>query len=224
MVVFESCPDNFARPLTAVERDVPYPFPCTGKDMSDCADHKGWVYVLRLEDDCWYVGYSADVETRIASHFLGRGAQWTRLHRPIAVDSLQPGDEKLENVVTIALMAKRGYKCVRGGRYLEVCMPCPPPIVKAYSLRPPPPPPAEETVETICGHGVVFTKIGDSGPHAWRSRIFGEMACKQCPAKGFKVIYGATEDDARAAVIRWLGGGEEESHAGEVRSVCSDGV
>ena len=82
----------------------------------------------------------------------------------------------------------------------------------------------EETVETICGHGVVFTKMAESGPHAWRSRIFGEMACKQCPAKSFKVLYGADEVDARAAVIRWLGGGEEESHAGEVRSVCSDCV
>ena len=192
--------------------------------MGDCVDHKGWVYVLRLQDNCWYVGYSADPETRIASHFLGRGAQWTRLHTPIAVDSLQPGDEKLENVVTIALMAKHGYKYVRGGRYLEVCMPCPPPIVKAYSLRPPPPLPTEETVETICGHGVVFTKIADSGPHAWRSRIFGEMACKQCPAKGYKALYGTAADDVRAAVIKWLGGGEGSNGGDEVRSVCSDGV
>ena len=70
--------------------------------------YQGSVYVLRLQDHCWYVGYSADPETRIASHFLGRGAQWTRLHPPVVVESLQPGDEKLENVVTIALMVKRG--------------------------------------------------------------------------------------------------------------------
>ena len=38
--------------------------------------YPGWVYVLRLEDVCWYVGYSADLGTRIAQHFLGaRG--WT---------------------------------------------------------------------------------------------------------------------------------------------------
>ncbi len=75
----------------------------------------GWVYILRLQDSCWYVGFSADPETRIASHFLGRGARWTQLHPPLAVESLQPGDEKLEDVVTIALMAKHGFQLVRGG-------------------------------------------------------------------------------------------------------------
>ena len=193
--------------------------------MTDCTDHKGFVYVLRLEDDCWYVGYSADVETRIASHFLGRGAKWTRIHAPIAVESLQPGDLKLENVVTIAMMARHGYKRVRGGQYVEVCMPCAPPaILNAYSRKPPPPLPAEETVETLCGHGVVFTKMADSGPHAWRSRIFGEMACKQCPAKGYKVLYGTAADDVRAATVEWLGGGDGSNGGDEVRSVCSDGV
>ena len=66
----------------------------------------GWVYVLKLQDDCWYVGYSADPETRIACHFLGRGARWTQIHPPIAVESLQPGTKKLEDVITIALMVR----------------------------------------------------------------------------------------------------------------------
>ena len=39
--------------------------------------YPGFVYVLRLEDDCLYVGYTLDPEVRIASHFMGRGAQWT---------------------------------------------------------------------------------------------------------------------------------------------------
>ena len=173
-------------------------------DQSSC--HQGWVYVLRLQNHCYYVGYSADPETRIASHFLGRGAQWTRVHPPIAVESLQPGDEKLENVVTIALMAKYGYKRVRGGRYLEVCMPCaPPPILKAYAIKPPPPLPDEVEVETVGGHGVVLTKLQDAGPHAWRARVSGEKAAKQCPAKGFKTLYAPSETELKAAVAKWLG-------------------
>ena len=30
----------------------------------------GVVYTLDLEDACWYVGYTKDPATRIASHFL----------------------------------------------------------------------------------------------------------------------------------------------------------
>ena len=39
---------------------------------SDSPRNAGYVYVLKLQDDCWYVGYSADPETRIASYFFGR--------------------------------------------------------------------------------------------------------------------------------------------------------
>ena len=172
--------------------------------------YQGYVYVLRLQDHCWYVGYSADPETRIASHFLGRGAQWTRLHPPIAVESLQPGNEKMENVVTIALMAKHGYKRVRGGGYLEVRMPCaPPPIMKAYAIKPPPPMPEEVEVETVDGHGVVLTKLQDSGPRAWRARVSGDKAVKQCPSKGFKTLFAATEADLKIVVAKWLGDATE---------------
>ena len=105
---------------------------------------------LRLQDSCWYVGFSADPETRTASHFLGRGARWTQLHPPLAVESLQPGDENLENVVTIALMAKHGFQLVRGGRYVAGDMPLPPPpIVKAYSIIPSAPVHAETVAEAV---------------------------------------------------------------------------
>ena len=33
----------------------------------------GYVYVLMLEDDKLYVGYTKDAEVRISSHFLGTG-------------------------------------------------------------------------------------------------------------------------------------------------------
>ena len=34
--------------------------------------YPGYVYVLMLEDDKLYVGYTKDAEVRISSHFLGR--------------------------------------------------------------------------------------------------------------------------------------------------------
>ena len=78
------------------------------------SDYAGHVYVLELEDDCLYVGYTANPEIRLATHFLGRGAGWTILHKPIGIKSIQPGDTQLENCLTLALMCKYGWKKVRG--------------------------------------------------------------------------------------------------------------
>ena len=168
----------------------------------------GWVYVLKLQDSCWYVGYSADPETRIASHFLGRGARWTQLHPPLAVESLQPGDEKLENVVTIALMARHGFQLVRGGRYVAADMPLPPPpIVKAYSINPPAPVHAETAAEAVCGHSVLVTQLREDGDTAWRAKVAGEMAAKTCPTRGYKTIYAPDEAQLKERVRQWL---EEE--------------
>ena len=161
----------------------------------------GWVYVLRLQDHCWYVGYTAEIETRIATHFLGRGAQWTRLHPPEAVESVQPGDTVLENAVTIALMAKHGWKSVRGGHYLEIDLPAAPKALhKAFAMRPPPPLP----MQISGGHGVVVHKIKEDGPMAWRARVAGQRAAKSCPQKGYKTLYAASEAELREEVGKWL--------------------
>ena len=182
-----------------------------GKMSSDSAkltQRNGWVYILRLQDSCWYVGFSADPETRIASHFLGRGARWTQLHPPLAVESLQPGDENLENVVTIALMAKHGFQLVRGGRYVAADMPLPPPpIVKAYSIIPSAPVHAETVAEAVCGHSVLVSQLREDGDTAWRAKIAGEKAAKTCPTRGYKTIYAPDEAQLKEKVRLWL---EEE--------------
>ena len=86
----------------------------------------GHVYVLRLEKGKYYVGYSGDIETRIASHFIGNGSMWTKKYKPIEIMSVRPGDILLENVTTIAMMAKHGFENVRGGKYCKVDMKAPP--------------------------------------------------------------------------------------------------
>jgi predicted GIY-YIG superfamily endonuclease len=30
------------------------------------------VYVLKLEDDCWYVGMTQDIDRRVREYFLGK--------------------------------------------------------------------------------------------------------------------------------------------------------
>ena len=167
----------------------------------------GWVYVLKLQDNCRYVGYSADPETRIACHFLGRGARWTQIHPPIAVESIQPGNTKLEDVITIALMVQYGFQSVRGGQYVMVDLPVPPPpIVKALSIKPTPPAAIVAIAETsaILGHVVQVTQRMAEGETAWMARVAGEKALKCCPSKGFKTIYAPNEALLRDAVQRWL--------------------
>ena len=85
-------------------------------------EKQGHIYVLELQDSCIYVGWSNDVQTRIASHFCNGGSKWTQLHKPISVVSVRPGDTLLETCTTIALMCRYGYEKVRGGSYCNVEM------------------------------------------------------------------------------------------------------
>ena len=165
--------------------------------------YPGWVYVLRLEDDCWYVGYSADLETRIAQHFLGSGVVWTRLHAHVGVENVQRGDVHLETAVTVALMAKYHWKKVRGGKYMQAAMlQAPPPILKAYSRKPPRPLVEPVAVETLDGHTVTYEQLeGCTG--AWRAKIGGPKA-SVCSQRGVKMLRAATETDLRAVVSDWL--------------------
>ena len=100
-------------------------------------EEEGHVYVLRLEKGKYYVGYSGEIETRIASHFLQNGSLWTKKYKPIEVLSVRPGDVLLENVITITMMAKHGYENVRGGKYCKVDMNAPPAsLSKALKYQP----------------------------------------------------------------------------------------
>jgi predicted GIY-YIG superfamily endonuclease len=76
------------------------------------------VYVLHLEDDCFYVGLTNDPERRFAQHKEGKGSAWTRLHRPIDITSVTPRLHTYhEDQVTQELMSIHGIHNVRGGAY-----------------------------------------------------------------------------------------------------------
>ena len=75
------------------------------------------IYTLQLEHGCWYVGCSNNWMERFKAHKEGRGASWTRLHRPIKCVSHTRGDEGDEELATLRLMARYGVDVVRGGAY-----------------------------------------------------------------------------------------------------------
>jgi hypothetical protein len=116
----------------------------------------GWVYTLKLEKDNFYVGFTKSLEHRIAQHFLGRGADWTRIYRPLEVVAVVRGDEELEQAQTIALMCRIGWRNVRGGRYTSPALSCQPIALSAALARAVPmkdPRPAfVEDVQLLDGH------------------------------------------------------------------------
>ena len=79
------------------------------------------VYVLELEDDCIYVGATMNFNVRMAQHFAGMGAKWTKFHKPVKVlEVLYPFTPGLENKITQKYFELKGKDNVRGGSWCRV--------------------------------------------------------------------------------------------------------
>lgn len=42
-----------------------------------------WVYILQCIDGSFYTGSTNDVEKRLKAHFDGKGAKYTKSHKPV---------------------------------------------------------------------------------------------------------------------------------------------
>ena len=80
------------------------------------------LYVLKLENDCYYVGISHNLNQRWSQHWSGNGAKFTRLNKPLEVIRvIYPATEKdIENRITLEYIAEFGKEKVRGGSYCQV--------------------------------------------------------------------------------------------------------
>lgn len=85
------------------------------------------LYLLELEHDKYYVGQTDDTDFRFSEHLAGKGAKWTRLHKPLhmlltknlSVES--PAEAMLyENWMTLQNMERFGWENVRGGDFTVV--------------------------------------------------------------------------------------------------------
>ena len=96
------------------------------------------VYTLELQGGNFYVGYSDDIPKRMAEHFLGRGSHWTRLHPPIKMLEVVPGNKELEAAKTIALMCRVGWRRVRGAAWCATELKSMPlPLARVLAQNPP---------------------------------------------------------------------------------------
>src|SRR5680860_228913 len=75
----------------------------------------GYVYILALQDGCWYVGHTLDLYDRMRDFFLnGRQTSWTELHKPVRLQVYIPGSMKTKFEVTLDLIQLYGVENVRG--------------------------------------------------------------------------------------------------------------
>lgn len=79
------------------------------------------IYILRCEDDKYYVGKSTNINKRIKQHFKKKGSSWTRLYRPLEIYEIRRNcDEFDEEKITLQYMKKFGINNVRGGSYTRL--------------------------------------------------------------------------------------------------------
>lgn len=84
------------------------------------------IYILKLENNKWYIGKTANIHERIQQHLNGCGAEWTKLYKPIR--PLQYKVKELtslcdEDYITEQYMLKYGIPNVRGGSYNIINLP-----------------------------------------------------------------------------------------------------
>jgi predicted GIY-YIG superfamily endonuclease len=83
--------------------------------MNDCITIHTLVYVLELEGGNWYVGKTHNLNVRLAQHWSGDGAKWTRLFKPIRLVKVSMTETEQE--ITNEYILLYGKDNVRGGNW-----------------------------------------------------------------------------------------------------------
>lgn len=79
------------------------------------------VYVLKLENNKYYVGQTNNISVRIEQHRTGRGAAWTKKYPPLEIlEQMHSNGVHDENLITINMMKIYGIDNVRGGDYVTI--------------------------------------------------------------------------------------------------------
>jgi|688.fasta_scaffold234575_1 hypothetical protein len=80
-----------------------------------------YIYVLKLEDDKYYVGKTNNPMFRFNEHFNNNPCNWTKKYKPLEVIELIPDcDDYDEDKYTKIYMDKYGIDNVRGASYTSV--------------------------------------------------------------------------------------------------------
>jgi len=53
-----------------------------------------YTYIVQCADGTYYTGWTTDIERRIKTHNAGRGAQYTRIRRPVTLVYHEPQPDR----------------------------------------------------------------------------------------------------------------------------------
>ena len=173
------------------------------------------VYTLELEGNNFYVGFSDDIPKRMAEHFLGRGSYWTRLHAPIKVLEVVPGNKELEAAKTISLMCRVGWRRVRGAAWCATELKSMPlPLARVLAQSPPRELPEEKAPGAYDYRGqTLYVRETDEG---YTARVTGPLALRHSPEQGVKTLVAETESLARRAAELWVDAQRDGQDEGEI--------
>jgi hypothetical protein len=79
-----------------------------------------YIYVLKLQNNKYYIGKTLNPYFRIESHFNSEGSEWTKINKPVKILKLIKGDDYDEDKYTKMYMDKYEIDNVRGGSYTSV--------------------------------------------------------------------------------------------------------
>jgi len=88
------------------------------EESLDIENNKEYIYVLKLENNKWWVGKSKNPSTRIAAHKDGMGSSWTHDNKVIAAEEIIEGGNLTE--ITLNYMKEYGWENVRGTCFNEM--------------------------------------------------------------------------------------------------------
>ena len=76
--------------------------------------NKWFAYVLLCENGTLYRGYTNDLEKRFAIHKSGKGAKYTRMHKPVEILYSEEFETKID-----AIKRERYFKSKEGRLWLK---------------------------------------------------------------------------------------------------------
>jgi predicted GIY-YIG superfamily endonuclease len=90
------------------------------------------IYILKLQNNKYYIGKTDNVEKRFLEHVNSKGSIWTQLYKPISVEKIIPNSSPFdEDKYVKEYMNKYGIENVRGGSYVTEILD----EVSIFSLR-----------------------------------------------------------------------------------------
>ncbi len=74
-----------------------------------------YVYVIQCVDGTFYTGYTKDLDARLRLHKNGKGARYTRMHKPLKLVYTEELDSRLD-----AMRKERRLKKLRHNQKLKL--------------------------------------------------------------------------------------------------------